>query len=295
MIRNKKIKNVDIHIMGIQQGDDFYVGKKVDEVSSNLLKKIGFPDNATEGIKLLGRIVGPVSRLNVNGSYIRLRDRPKEIKYREICVKDWHGNYHYVDIPYERYQRLEIPAPEAELQTAMINNELFIISERLTHTEANNARNRHVINLFLEYFGDCEVFNAQLRTTLAEIPVRRVNWEILPQGEYPWERIPSDGIKKDGSSQRILQRHTYDTIKHFHPTSITIGTGGFRGYIVFAFPEKNLFILENMLYGNATYVFDNNWEEFSQLSKGEILNSGLLQERIVHREGWESSISRLFS
>ena len=35
--------------------------------------------------------------------------------------------------------------------------------------------------------------------------------------------------------------------------------------------------------------------KFSQLSKGEILNSHLQRERIIHRDGWEREINKLLS
>ena len=113
----------------------------------------------------------------------------------------------------------------------------------------------------------------------------------------PWSKN-IEGIYH--GTHKIHGRYFDSCLCVFRPECDVETHSGLRKYkpiirVLSAFPEKNLFILENMLYGNATYVFDNNWEEFSQLSKGEILNSGLLQERIVHREGWESSISRLFS
>ena len=57
--------------------------------------------------------------------------------------------------------------------------------------------------------------------------------------------------------------------------------------------HKNLFVVENPLYGNATYVFDNNWEEFSKLSKSDVINNNLMKYRYEHRLGWESNIDNL--
>lgn len=51
--------------------------------------------------------------------------------------------------------------------------------------------------------------------------------------------------------------------------------------------------MENMIYGNATYVFRDNWEELSKLSKAEIIKNNLQDKRFVHRESWPYQISAL--
>ena len=74
---------------------------------------------------------------------------------------------------------------------------------------------------------------------------------------------------------------------------IAQGRGGFSGYIVFGFPRKNLYVLESLYYGNATYVFRENWEKLSQLSKAVILSGNLQTARIVHQPGWEKEVRHL--
>ena len=51
--------------------------------------------------------------------------------------------------------------------------------------------------------------------------------------------------------------------------------------------------MENMVYGNATYVFRDNWEELSKLSKAEIIKYNLQEKRLVHRANWAYQISAL--
>ena len=46
--------------------------------------------------------------------------------------------------------------------------------------------------------------------------------------------------------------------------------------------------------GNATYVFEENWEELSKLTKAEIIRGKLQKDRIIHRENWDHYIIRLF-
>jgi hypothetical protein len=51
--------------------------------------------------------------------------------------------------------------------------------------------------------------------------------------------------------------------------------------------------MENMIYGNATYVFGDNWAELSKLSKAEIIQQNLQEKRLVHRKNWPFLIAKL--
>lgn len=68
---------------------------------------------------------------------------------------------------------------------------------------------------------------------------------------------------------------------------------GFSRYVVFGFPQKNLYVVESMVYGNATYMFARDWESLSRMTKAEILEGGLHEQRLVHRLGWEDEVRRL--
>lgn len=294
-ITKKKIKNIDSNLLGISNGDTFYIGKKVSEIPQKLLRKLGFTQPLSEGMKMLCKVMGPVSKRNVYGESIPQRHLPKETVYREACIQDWHGTYHYIDIPYKRYPRRYIKPLCEELTVSAIKGELFLVSRKLEHTQSNEKLNKHIINLFLEYFGECEVLNEKLESALLNKPIRRVNWEILPEGKYPWERIKERGMVSPRPKVALRQKHTFDFINQYNPSEITVGIGGFHGYIVFSFPNKEISVFEHLLYGNATYIFDMDWQTLSQLSKGEILHAGLEKARIVHREGWEHNIRKILN
>lgn len=297
MIERKRIKNINSYLIGIHDDDNFYVAKKVSEINSDLLNFIGFSIPVNSGEQVLPRPLGAISRFNANGSFIKRKDLPKETKYREVCIKDWHDSYHYVDVPYKRYQREIIPAPAIELKIVSALDNLYVISPLLHKDEPFYSDIKHVINLYLELFGSCELLTENLTPTISSVPITRVNWRILPEGEYPWTRLAQ--LAGDLSSNRIgkakVQEHNISTILQYRPSELVYGAGGFRGYLVFKFPAKNLFILENVIYGNATYVFENEWEEFSHLTKAEIIQNRLVRERIEHRAGWEAEINRLLS
>ena len=121
---------------------------------------------------------------------------------------------------------------------------------------------------------------------------RRVNWQILPEGEIVWERVNkfAGNIQDSKELAGQLQKYRFTTIIKHRPDEFYYGNGGFHGYLVFVFRKKNLVLMENMIYGNATYVFRDNWEELSKLSKAEIINNNLLEKRLVHRRSWSKQI-----
>jgi hypothetical protein len=297
MIEKKRIKNVDHYLFGLQDGEEFFVGKKQNELSINKLQLLGFSNTLINGEQVLPSILGPISRFNANGNFIKLKDLPMETKYREICVKDWHGNYHYVDVPYRRYQRCNIPAPSVELKIVENGGDFYIVSPLQQRIEKNMADIKHVVNLFLELFGSCDILTKELVPTISDIPARRVNWHILPEGEYPWTRLAQLAGDIASKSERTskVQEHRFHTMLKYNPSEYIYGAGGFRGYLVFRFPNKNLFVMENVMYGNATYIFENDWKQFSQLTKAEIIQNNLEKGRLEHRSGWESEIEKFLN
>jgi hypothetical protein len=52
-------------------------------------------------------------------------------------------------------------------------------------------------------------------------------------------------------------------------------------------------VVESAHYGNATYIFGEDWARLSQMTKAEIIEGGLHRERIIHREGWEGEMRRV--
>lgn len=295
MINKKRIRNVNNYLFAIKDDEEFYVVKNASDVSLKKVKEIGFSEGLISGVQVLPIAKGPVSRFNANGGFSRLKDLPKETMYRTICMKNWQGNYQYVDIPYERYQREIIKAPSVELKIVDIDDVFYFVSPKMKKTDSEDGNNKHIINLFLELFDSCEVFNQSYEPTISSVPATRVNWEILPEGEYPWERLSQ--IAGNLSSTRVgkakMQRHNISTIERYNPQRMIYGVGGFRGYLVFVFPEKNIFVMENVMYGNATYIFENDWEQFSQLTKAEIIHNNLQKHRFEHRKGWEDEIRKV--
>lgn len=295
-IIKKRIRNADNYLAGINDGDQFYVAF-TDATAVNLITSAGFPIPLAEGMSILPAIMGSISRYNANGKFTIHRDRVKETVTREAIIKDWRGNYHTVDIPYQRYPRTSVPAPESELFVAKAQNgELIITSDLLTKEAGSIEYVTHVINLFLELFRECDTLGADF-IPVFNVSVTRLNWSLLPQGNYPWH-VLSQNIQPlvgnlNPNRRRIIEQRL-ETISNYNPNFVAVGNAGFRGYVVFGFENRDFFILESIHPDNATYVFGTEWEALSVMTKEQIINQNLFRERIIHKQGWIINIGKLF-
>ena len=299
-IRKVRIRNINPYLRLIAQNDNFHIGLLNFNDYQDRLKDIGFTEELRVNEQILPKSVGSITEYNSEGKYNILKDQEKETYYqtREWTWKDWGGNTHskIVYIQRERYPREFVAPPSCELKIAEKENSKLLISESLNRN-SGEEKIKHIINLFLEIFGECDILTNELIPPISHNTVR-LNWKLLPQGEYPWERLQEEVTEIIDRQPRGNQPVAYfrlETITDHTPNFVAVGNGGFNDYLVFGFPNKNLFILESIRTGNATYVFDHNWEELSQLSKKEILDNALQHDRIIHREDWEDNINELLN
>lgn len=300
IIEQTRIRSLGSHLNHIADGESFYISITDLEETSEELSSIGFTDDLEVGEKILPNSIGNVTEFNAHGKFIKLTDLPMETAYRQVLWewKDWHGNSYsrVVDVPYQRYPRKFITPPSEELTIIEADGSKYLVSKTFKRGEEEETV-IHVINLFLEIFGKCVILNSDFENF--KVPeIKRLNWQILPPGEYPWDEVQEhvrDNIQKAPLGNQPVIEDRVRTITSHNPNYIALGRGGFSGYWVFGFPKKKIFILENTTYGNATYVFNKNWEAYSQLSKKEILTGELHSHRIIHREGWNQKINELFN
>lgn len=292
-IRGKNIRSLSKYIPQIGDGKSFRVGISVNGIEARL-EELGFPTPLEAGVSILPAVVGKISEFNAHGSDIVRRDLPKVTKSRMIYTTtyDWHGNPHpgfqYRD--YESYPREHIDGPEEEIILLQRDTGLIAVSDELTAKSGDDSRALHIINLFLECFGECELFDKDIAPI---IKVRKVHWKILPPGEYPWEKAKGH-IKEFTNRLKDSERHVVEhRIKHItqhEPDLIAFGTGGFDGYFVFGFTTRSLFVLESSHLDNATYVLKSDWLALSCLTKKEILAAQLHHQRLIHNNSWPRSL-----
>ena len=304
-ITGKRIRTLARYFSGITPGTSVVVGIAGLPALASILERVGFTKQMDAGETVLpAGDLGPVSNFNAEGKEIPDKTKPMETAYRtrEWTWQEWHGPYDrvekskFVDIPYPRYPRIRIPPPSVELtiRTAA-NGEKVVTAKAVKYDPKRQELLVHIINLFLELFGECSILDDKLTRATAPATVL-LNWRVLPPGRYPWTKVKplvTSLIKQapDGKQPVITAR--LETVSGYDPEFVAIGTAGFHGYLIFGFPTKNLFVLESVHLGNATYVFDKNWKELSQLTKAEILDRGLAKERIIHLVPWFSRIRDL--
>lgn len=305
-ITKKRIRNVANYLKLFKSGQRLVIAVHYLPKFKKTLQKIGFTENLSIGERVLPRPLGRISMYNAEGKYMVNKNLPKETVYHQSEWKwnQWSGyketeeKSKIVDVPYKRYPREFIFPPSEELMIVSgSQKEKIIISKALLNDVENYGDIKHVINLFLEIFGECQLLKDDLIPPF-KAEVKRLNWEVLPTGKYPW-KIFSPILKKNIKNIRKgnipVIEHRIKTITNSEPNFVAIGKGGFSGYLIFGFPTIDLYILESTRIHNATYVLGKDWEKISRLTKSEILSNEYHKDRIIHREGWYDRIMSLIS
>ena len=305
IIRQTRILSLARHLGFLEDGASVKLGVRLDEESETMLQGLGFPAEWSEGLAVLPPAsFGPASRRNAEGDVIVHDNEPMETAYhqREWTRVEWRGPYReettgIVDVPYRRYPRTFVPPAAVELVTGLVNGERALILNQTFQYDEDNARLRAGVNLLLEIFGTCEIFTEALEA-LGPPEVRRLNWHVLPPGRHPWAEVwphVEEAVRDAPERKRPVYIHRWRTINEYGAEFVAVGKAGFRGYWIFGFPDRDIFVLESAHYGNATYILGANWETLSRLTKAELLADELHEERVIHREGWEQRIAHLLA
>lgn len=263
-----------------------------------LARKLGFEDIPQEGDSILPTVIGPATMFNAHGKEIVRRDLPMETRSRMINTswQDWHRHTHYgiQTRDYDAYPRELIPPPE-EFLTVMRKENYFVAASRIIQQDEPEAGIVNLLNVFMESFPTFEIVQPDLT---APTQVRRINWKILPQGQYPFEqarRALTDYLQRLSEDDRATATERIKTITRYNPNFIAVGLGGFSDYVVFGFTNRRRYVFESPNTGNATYVFRNDWESISQLSKREILQGNLQEARLVHNSRWYRAVNEVIN
>ena len=306
LIRKRRIHKVEGYIGHIRDGAEFKVASSISDGMEKLLIRVGFNLPIGNGNTILPSSVGPVSNFNANGKWIVFRDQGKESRYIRTIIWRWkqfagpgqtEEHEEYKDIYRDCYPRKFISPPAIELTYLDENGIRRIVSPPLLKLQNNYENIRHCINLHLELFGECELLYGDM-SSISQPPYKRVNWYMLPPGRHPFDRIETHlkgAIQKYGESQQTMILGRQKTIVSFAPDEIFTGLGGFSDYIAYKFSKLDIVVLESIRKDNAIYVFGKNWQEFSKLSKAEILSEHFHIQRIIHSKGWEGRLFNLLS
>lgn len=258
----------------------------------NKLLSLGFTKDLEIGETLLPPIVGTASRFNAEGKFIVDKSQPKDTIYWDVdWTRDqWAGRNKTkqvtTTVTHSRkvWHKDLISPPSVQITISKKEDNLVYITSPLVHfSDTNNAK--HSINLMLDLFGYCDILSKN------GIPIiknhRILNWQVLPPGKRPWKeqrKLLKPIFEKIKSKNKIsVFDKRFENIYALDPDETSAGMNGYHGYIIFHFHEKNIHIVESVLYGNAMYIFDQDWEELSKKTKAEIINSKSHVERFTHK------------
>ncbi len=285
-----------IVVLGLHDAERF---KKV-------LWELGFSEILEKGERVLPAVLNHALAKNAEPFFQVDKNKPKEHFTQTLLWTrhEWAGRGEtrevtdYVYIPRERYARIWFEPYGVELSLDYnAKGGLELKTDPIVYSYENEQLLLNTINIFLNCFGECDVIADGLEDQIPSV-VKRLNWVILPKGKNPWNHI--EGVIKRVTakesktvSQLMLDRSRF--INGFAPDFWAYGRAGFSGYVVFGFSRKQIYVLESMYSNNATYVFENDWEHLSQLSKAEVLNGKLQKMRIIHNGEWKNRISNLLA
>ena len=288
----KQVRTLSVYRKIIERLPEFRLVSP--NLTDNLARGIGFDGIPEVGDSILPAANGPATAFNAHGKEIVRRDLPMETRSRMINTswRDWHGQTHHgiQTRDYEAYPRDLIPPPE-EFLTAMRKNGQIVAASRVIQRDEPEPAIVHLLNVYLECFPSFEIVQPDLTDPTQ---VRKLNWKILPQGQYPFERARQaldDYLQRLSEDDRATATERIRAITRHGPDFVAVGLGGFSDYVVFGFTATRRYVLESPNTGNATYIFRDQWEHISQLSKREILQDNLQEARLIHNARWHRSVS----
>lgn len=298
MIKGNSIKSIARLVAEAKGANPVIFVVRRDSIDQDLQNKTGIHHLQHDGDSILASAIGKVSSFNVSGRETKRKDLPlikkSILQYR--TWKDWHGQEHdgiqhrTMDV----YPIDFIPPPSEKLILKNINGTMYIAT-RQVDLSSNPQSIIHLASLLLEYFGELEIFDIA-KDKISAISTRQLQWEVLPQGKYPWSRaseIVTPYLGKLNQSEKGVIEYRMREISKYEPDFLATGRGGYSGYFVYGFTSKKLHFLESVHLNNATYVFGENWESLSSLTKEEIINGENEYLRIVHDKSWISKIRQM--
>lgn len=251
--------------------------------------------------------VGRYSTYNRNGREIKLRKLPKVSRSYSADSPnfgDWSKGSHTVTWDRKVYQRKYWLPQGINITMSLLeeNTDIFIIKFSLDTLISKTAIDfeetlLYHFNLLQENCGACNIFDADA-SNAEYIKTLVVEWELLPPGESNFNNNLNYITDKTNNNSPNFKNELQDRMTFFESLSIRkyiIGVNSFNRYFG-AILNNNLVILENVRYGNAIYIFYEDWDKLSKLSRIELLNSNSSKfTRITHTKKWKYKVEKTVS
>lgn len=233
-----------------------------------------------------------MSKENLEGIRIVRKDLPKIEK--TIYVIRY--NPYYLTYQYERYVYQKTYTDAQKVKIGLEKDKegnLYICSPILTK-DTSDEQVLMYLNLFKDFFGTFDICNPDF-SEITKIELKR-EWDILEPGHrcFEKENLIHHIAEKTKTSVKEIEVKYGSLLKRKYG-KIACGKSGFKGYYAFIYDDFRFVVMENFKEGNATYVFKReNWEEFSKLTKTEVMENKFYENRILHNDNWDNRIETLF-
>lgn len=299
----KRILKLERHLPEFKEGELARAIVDMEGVSAHMLKRFGFVEPFDVGQSVMPSVhLGPAARRNASGYEVVHRDQPMEEMTRLQSWKrmEWHGRdkievEDFIQRTYRRYPRTYIAGEGVEFTIMVRPDGSKVIASPAYDSDKDANSLLMAANLVIEGFAGVEFVRADLVPPLS-VPVKRLNWEIFPQGRVPWTQVKEEidrVTEKASASVKPVIRARVQAVEQYGPDFAAIGRAGFDGYWVFGFTKHDLYVLESQMLDNATYVLDADWQVVSQLTKAEVINSDLAVARLIHDGSWAEKLNQV--
>lgn len=299
----KRILKLERHLPEFAEGELVRAVMNMEGASTHVLKRFGFVEPFDAGQSVMPNVhLGPAARRNANGYEVVHRDQPMEEMTRLQSWKrmEWHGRdkievEDFIQRTYRRYPRTYVAGEGVEFTIMARPNGSKVITSPAYDPVSDADSLLMAANLVIEGFACVEFVRADLVPPLS-VPIKRLNWEIFPQGRVPWVQVKKEidrVTERASASAKPVIRARVHAVEQYGPDFAAVGRAGFDGYWVFGFTEHGLYVLESRMLDNATYVLDADWQVVSQLTKAEVINSDLAVARLIHDGSWTERLDQV--
>ena len=245
---------------------------------------------------------GRYSKYNALGREIILRHLPMVTASYSADVPnfgDWSNGSHDITWTREVYQREYWMPKHLNINIDLLEQIEGEFMFKFSLDTTLSKQDKHFMddllyhcNVLQENVGLCDVFSAE-STDSEYVDTLYVDWDLLPPGSRNIDSNVSiiTGTVRNPNSN--LDKEIRERMEFFETLNLQTyirGKNKFSQYFG-AVLKSGLVILENVRYGNAIYIFKRDWEDFSKLSRTELLGMRSTDIiRILHTNNWKNNV-----
>lgn len=301
MLIKNKVRKISRYLTDILDDEQFIVGVQIN--SDDLSHCFNIVETSQQSVTVYTpKLQNGINAVrNTIGEFKINKAKPKEESFQihPWHLQDWGGNWHdgISYISYERYARDFIEPKNIKFIFSRLKSGQSILTANLVFkknslNEKKLSQVKFIVNLLVEALGKAEIFTLDSITGMPIRKIKTINWKILPKGDRIWDFV-KHGVSHVSNSEKTMLQQRLKVLESYFPDEIYKGIDSYTGYLVFYFKRLNLYVFDSIVYGNATYIFTGDWEKISKLTKKQIVDNQIAQERIIHNDSWNLKIAKL--